>query len=68
MSRAEMQRAFTEAIRDDETYAESKLSYAEWKEFLRRRHSIESVRKRSDGGRSWGYYGISQKKVDTDEY
>lgn len=68
MSRAEMQRAFTEAIRDDSTYSDAKLSYAEWKEFLRRRHSIESVRKRSDGGRLWGYYGLSQKKIDTDEY
>lgn len=67
MSRAEMQRAFTEAIRDDETYAEAKLSYTEWKEFLRRRHSLESVRRQNDGGRSWGYYGISQKKI-SDEY
>ena len=64
MLRVDMQRAFTEAIRDDDTYREAKLSFSEWKEFLRRRYSLESTRPRARG-QAWGYEGIRRKDSAT---
>lgn len=64
--RVDMQRAFTEAIRDDETYKTAKLSFSEWKEFLRRRYSLEAARPRAQD-HTWGYVGIRLKSATDDE-
>lgn len=60
IERAKMQRAFVEAQKDDETYKEARLTFPEWKEFLRRRYNLEATRPRSIGHR-WGYMGIRLK-------
>lgn len=60
IERARMQRAFVEAQKDDETYKEARLTFSEWKEFLRRRYNLEAVRPRSIGHK-WGYMGIRLK-------
>ena len=54
IERAKMQRAFVESQKDDETYKEARLTFAEWKEFLRRRYNLEAIRPRSLGHK-WGY-------------
>lgn len=66
IERAKMQRAFVEAQKDDETYKEARLTFAEWKEFLRRRYNLEAVRPRSIGHR-WGYIGIRLKSSTDNE-
>lgn len=57
IERAKMQRAFVEATKDDETYKEARLTFAEWKEFLRRRYTLEATRSRIYD-RRWGYVGL----------
>ncbi len=66
IERAKMQRAFVESQKDDETYKEAHLTFAEWKEFLRRRYNVEAVRPRSLGHK-WGYVGICLKSATDDE-
>ena len=66
IERAKMQRAFVEAQKDDETYKEARLTFAEWKEFLRRRYNLEATRPRSIGHR-WGYMGIRLKSTTDNE-
>ena len=66
IERANMQRAFVEAQKDDETYKEARLTFAEWKEFLRRRYNLEATRPRSIGHR-WGYMGIRLKSSTDNE-
>ena len=66
IERANMQRAFVEAQKDDETYKEARLTFAEWKEFLRRRYNLEATRPRSIGHR-WGYMGIRLKSATDNE-
>lgn len=66
IERAKMQRAFVEAQKDDETYKEARLTFAEWKEFLRRRYNLEATRPRSIGHR-WGYMGIRLKSSADNE-
>lgn len=66
IERANMQRAFVEAQKDDETYKEARLTFAEWKEFLRRRYNLEATRPRSIGHR-WGYMGIRLKSETDNE-
>ena len=66
IERAKMQRAFVEAQKDDETYKEARLTFAEWKEFLRRRYNLEATRPRSIGHR-WGYMGIRLKSATDNE-
>ena len=65
IERARMQRAFVEAQKDDETYKEARLTFAEWKEFLRRRYNLDAVRPRSIGHK-WGYMGIRLKSATAD--
>lgn len=60
IQRVDMQRAFTEAIRDDETYKTAKLTFSEWKEFLRRRYSLEATRSRAQD-HTWVYAGIKRR-------
>lgn len=57
---AEMQRAFTEALKTDDTYREAKLEFSDWKEHLRRRYSLEMTRSRANG-RVRGYVGIKRR-------
>lgn len=66
IERARMQRAFVEAQKDDETYKEARLTFAEWKEFLRRRYNLEATRPRSIGHK-WGYMGIRLKSATDNE-
>ena len=66
IERARMQRAFVEAQKDDETYKEARLTFSEWKEFLRRRYNLEAVRPRSIGHK-WGYMGIRLKSATDNE-
>ena len=66
IERAKMQRAFVEAQKDDETYKEARLTFSEWKEFLRRRYNLEATRPRSIGHR-WGYMGIRLKSATDNE-
>lgn len=66
IERANMQRAFVEAQKDDETYKEARLTFSEWKEFLRRRYNLEAVRPRSIGHK-WGYMGIRLKSSADNE-
>lgn len=66
IERARMQRAFVEAQKDDETYKEARLTFPEWKEFLRRRYNLEAVRPRSIGHK-WGYMGIRLKSSTDNE-
>lgn len=66
IERAKMQRAFVEAQKDDETYKEARLTFSEWKEFLRRRYNLEATRPRSIGHR-WGYMGIRLKPATDNE-
>ena len=66
IERAKMQRAFVEAQKDDETYKEARLTFVEWKEFLRRRYNLEATRPRSIGHR-WGYIGIRLKSSTDNE-
>lgn len=62
IERARMQRAFVEAQKDDDTYKEARLTFAEWKEFLRRRYNLDASRPRSIGHK-WGYMGIRLKSA-----
>lgn len=66
IERAKMQRAFVESQKDDETYKEARLTFAEWKEFLRRRYTLEATRSRVFD-RRWGYVGIRLKSATDDE-
>lgn len=66
IERANMRRAFVEAQKDDETYKEARLTFAEWKEFLRRRYNLEATRPRSIGHK-WGYMGIRLKSATDNE-
>lgn len=59
---AEMQRAFVTSMKEDDTYREARLTFQEWKEFLRRRYNIEATRSRTRGLQR-GYSGI--KLVNT---